>query len=422
MGSNGDSTAATPPSGASARNLRRASYSVLRHRDFRLLWQAEFASNFGTQMQRVAISWQIYEITGDALQLGLLGLVRFAAIFVVGLVGGVLADQRDRRRLLIVSQLGLALSSVFLAVLATNDIDSVGAIYGLTLFAAALTAIGGPARQAFIPSLVPREEIAGAMSLNILAMQIATVSGPVAAGWLIGRIDVTPIYVLDALSFIAVAVAAVAIRARPPASIVSRGTFHAAVEGLAFLRGSPVLLGVMAADFAATFFGAATVLMPIFAEEVLGIGPRGLGFLYAAPAAGAVLGSLAMTLGPFPRRPGRGVLVAIALYGATVVGFGLSRSIWLSLVFLAAGGAADAASMGLRLAIRNLVTPDELRGRVAATHSMFAMGGPQLGEFEAGLAARLIGPGPSVVLGGLCTIAAAGVVSFLAPAIRRYRP
>jgi MFS family permease len=408
------------PSSTGDRN-GRGSYTVLRHRDFRLLWQAEFASNFGTQMQRVAVAWQIYQLTGDALQLGLLGLVRFTAILIVGLVGGVLADQRDRRRLLLASQLCLATSSGVLALLTATDTISPAAIYGVTLVAASLTAVGGPARQAFIPSLVPREEIAGAMSLNILAMQVATVTGPVAAGWLIGRVNVAPIYVIDALSFVGVGVAAVLIRTRPPAGAVSRGTLHAAIEGLIFLRQSPVLLGVMAADFAATFFGAATVLMPIFASEVLEVGPRGLGLLYAAPAVGAVVGSLAMTIGPMPSRPGRAVLTAIVLYGATVAGFGLSRTLWLSLLLLATGGAADAASMAMRAAIRNLVTPDELRGRVAATHSMFAMGGPQLGEFEAGLAARLLGPGPSVALGGLGTIAAAGLVTLLAPAIRRFK-
>lgn len=399
----------------------RGAYTVLRHRDFRMLWQAEFASNFGTQMQRVAIAWQIYQITGDALQLGLLGLVRFAAILVVGLIGGVLADQRDRRRLLVSSQLGLAATSIVLAVLSATDTANVASIYAITLLAAALSAIGNPARQAFIPSLVPRHELTGAMSLSVLAMQIATVSGPVVAGWLIGHFTVTPIYVLDALSFVGVAAAGLAIRARPVATAVSRGTFEAAIEGLRFLRGSPVLLGVMAADFAATFFGAASVLMPIFAEEVLDVGPKGLGFLYAAPAIGAVIGSFAMTLGPMPRRPGAGILLAIVLYGGTVVGFGLSETVWLSLVLLGLGGAADAASMALRSAIRNLVTPDELRGRVAATHSMFAMGGPQLGEFEAGVAARLLGPGPAVALGGVGTIAAAAIIAAIAPAIRRFR-
>jgi MFS family permease len=372
-------------------------------------------------MQRVAIAWQIYLLTGDALKLGILGLVRFAAILLVGLVGGVLADQRDRRRLLFASQLCLAASSGVLALLAATGTTTPVAIYAITLVAASLTAIGGPARQAFIPSLVPRAEIAAAMTLNTLAMQIATVTGPVVAGWLIGRVDVTPIYVLDALSFVGVAAAALAIRARPPAGGPTRGALHAAVEGMVFLRQSPVLLGVMAADFAATFFGAATVLMPIFASEVLGVGPKGLGFLYAAPAIGAVLGSVAMTLGRMPRYPGRGVLLAIVLYGATVAGFGLSRTVWLSLLLLAIGGAADATSMAMRAAIRNLVTPDELRGRVAATHSMFAMGGPQLGEFEAGVAARVLGAGPSVVLGGLGTMAAAGAVAYLAPAIRRYK-
>lgn len=400
---------------------KRRSYAVLRHRDFRLLWQAEFASSFGTQMQRVAIAWQIFTLTGDPLQLGLLGLIRFGAIIVIGLIGGVLADRRDRRQLLVASQLGLAGTSGVLALLAATDRSSTVAIYAMTLVAAALAAVGGPARQAFIPTLVPKRELAGAMGLNILAMEVATVTGPVVAGWLIGRIDVTPIYLLDALSFVGVAGAGLAIRARPPALPSTGNALQAAAEGLTFLKSSPVLLGVMAADFAATFFGASTVLMPIFASELLDVGPRGLGFLYAAPAAGAIAGSLAMTLTPIPRRPGNGVLLAIALYGAAVAGFGLSRTLWLSLVLLAIGGAADAASMAMRHTIRNLVTPDHLRGRVAATHSMFAMGGPQLGEFEAGLLARLIGTGASVTAGGFGTVIAAGLVAVLVPAIRHYR-
>jgi hypothetical protein len=182
-----------------------------------------------------------------------------------------------------------------------------------------------------------------------------------------------------------------------------------------------VLLGVMAADFAATFFGAATVLMPIFATEILGVGPRGLGFLYSASAIGAVAGSVAMSLARTPQFPGRGVLVAIVVYGLSVVAFGLSDRYWLSLLVLAIGGAADAVSMALRHTIRNLATPDHLRGRVAATHSMFAMGGPQLGEFEAGAAASLIGAGPSVALGGLGTLLAAAVVAKVVPEIRKFR-
>ncbi len=208
---------------------------------------------------------------------------------------------------------------------------------------------------------------------------------------------------------------------RPRQAPLATGGFAAALEGLRFLRSSPVLLGVMAIDFVATFFGASMTLMPIFAEEILGVGAGGLGLLYAAPAAGAVAGSIAMSLLPTPRRPGAGVLLAVAAYGACILGFGLSQVVWLSLLLLAGSGPADAVSMAMRHAVRNLLTPDELRGRIAAAHSTFAMGGPQLGEFEAGALAALVGAGPSVALGGLGTLVSAAVVAVAVPGIGRYR-
>ncbi|HEY8447397.1 MAG TPA: MFS transporter [Thermomicrobiales bacterium] len=417
-------TTGKPPADAAARTSEpaRHAYAVLRHRDFRLLWQAEFASSFGTQMQRVAIAWLVYDLTGDALRLGVLGLLQFTAVAIVGLFGGVLADRRDRRKLLIGSQVSLAGTSGLLALLAATDRSSLAAIYAITLLASGLAAIGGPARQAFIPSLVPRSEIAGAMSLQILAMQVATVTGPVVSGWLISRFSVSPIFALDSLTFLGVASAAFAIRARPVAVRAEVSAWRAMVEGFSFLRTSRVLVGVMVADFAATFFGTANVLMPIFATEILDVGPRGLGFLYASTATGAVIGSLVMSVATPPRQPGRAVLMAIAAYGLSVMAFGLSETFWLSLLLLAMAGASDSVSMALRLTIRNLVTPDHLRGRVAATHSMLASGGPQLGEFEAGIAASLIGVGPSVAIGGLGTLLVALLVSVLMPEVRKYRP
>jgi hypothetical protein len=204
-----------------------------------------------------------------------------------------------------------------------------------------------------------------------------------------------------------------------PAPIVGGG-FAAAIEGLRFLRRSPVLLGVMSLDFVATFFGASTVLMPIFAADVLAVGPTGFGLLLAAPFAGAAAGSAVMAVCRAPRRLGMGILLAVAAYGACMLGFGLSQSLWLSLAFLAGSGAADAVSMALRHTVRTLVTPDPLRGRIAAAHATFAGGGPQLGEFEAGLAATLLGAGPAVALGGLGTIAAVGLVAWRVPAIAGY--
>jgi MFS family permease len=378
-------------------------------------------SSLGTQVQRVAIAWQVFQLTGDPLQLGLLGLFRFAPILLFGLAGGVVADRGDRRRTLLASQLALMATAAALAALTAAGSVGLPAIYGLTFLSASFTAVAGPTRQALVPGLVPRSSLTGAMTMNILAMQVAAVSGPAIGGVLVGQVGLSAAYVVDALSFVAVIVALLAMRTPVTVARSSLGGLAAAVEGLRFLRGSPILLGVMALDFLATFFGASTVLMPIFAEEILGIGAAGLGLLLAAPAAGAVAGSAVMGIARMPRRPGLGVLVAVAVYGACIAGFGLSRDLWLSLALLAGSGAADAASMALRHAVRTLTTPDALRGRIAAAHSTFAMGGPQLGEFEAGVVAAVAGAGTSVFLGGVGTLLAAGLVAWRVPAIAAYR-
>ena len=412
-------SASSPASDADAAPVKP--YRTLRHRDFRLLWSAELLSTSGTQIQRVALAWQVYDLTGDPLQLGLLGLVRFFPVAGFGLFGGVMADRRDRRRLLLVSQLGLLTTSGCLAALTALDAISVAAIYAVTFVAAAVAAVGGPSRQALIPALVPEREIAGAFTMNTLIFHVAAVSGPAVGGLIIAQFGVAVAYSVDAATFLVVIAAVLAMRARPVVAARTAGGLALALEGLRFVRGTPILLGVMSLDFVATFFGASNTLMPIFAEEILDVGPRGLGLLLAAPAAGALAGSIIMSARRVPSRPGLGVLVAVAIYGAALAGFGLSTSFPLSLAFLAASGAADAVSMALRLTVRTVVTPDALRGRIAAVHSTFAMGGPQLGEFEAGLVAALLGAGPSVALGGLATVAAAIVTARLFPAIARYR-
>lgn len=407
-------------SGGVEQSDRRA-YSVLRHRDYRLIWSAEFISTTGTQMQRVAIAWQVYDLTGDALKLGLLGLARFVPIVIFGMLGGVLADQRDRRKILFVSQAALMMTSLILAAASLVGDVSTLLIYGVTLVAGAFSAMGQPARQSLIPNLVPREELAGAMSMNVLSMQVATVAGPALGGILIAAVGADLVYLIDAMTFVVVIVAIAMMRIRPAAGGVTSRTFESIKEGFAFLRQSPILLGVMSVDFIATFFGAVTTLMPIFAEEILGAGPRGMGLLLAAPAVGAFLGGAVMSVRPVPDRPGFGVLVAIIAYGFAIAGFGLSTTFALSLLFLAISGASDAVSMALRSTVRNLITPDNLRGRISATHSMFAMGGPQLGELRAGASASVIGAGPAVAIGGFLTVLSSVLVSMLVPGIRTYR-
>ncbi len=396
-------------------------YHVLRHRDFRLLWAAEMLSTLGTQVQRVAIIWHVFEITGDPLQLGLLGLVRFLPILLFGLWGGVVADQRDRRRTLLATQIALLAASSLLSLATIHDFYLLPTIYTLTFASAAVSAISGPTRQALIPALVPRQDLTGAVTLTIISSQVAAVTGPLVAGVVIASFGVAVAYGLDAVSFLAVIGAVLAMRVRPTVASVVKGGLAAALDGLRFLRRAPVLLGVMTVDFLATFFGASTALLPVFAADILSLDAQGLGLLYAAPAAGAMVGSVLMGALRPPARPGAGVLAAVAVYGLAIVGFGLSKTVWAAVAALAISGAADAASMAWRHTLRSLATPDEYRGRVAAAHSTFAMGEPQLGEFEAGLAAALIGPVASVVIGGLGAVAAAAVVALRVPSVVRYR-
>jgi MFS family permease len=396
-------------------------FRTLRHRDYRQLWTAEFISTSGSQIQRVAIAWQVYQLTGDPFQLGLLGLFRFLPVFLFGIVGGVMADRQDRRRLLLFSQSILLCTSSLLALLTFTDRITMPVIYAITFASYAVAAIGGPSRQALIPALVPEQELTGAMTMNTLSMQVATVMGPALGGVLIAQTGVATAYLVDAASFIVVILAVLTMKTRPAIRVATSSSLTAAIEGFLFVRNQPILLGVMGLDFVATFFGASNTLMPIFAEDVLGIGATGLGLLYSAPAAGAVTGSLIMSVSGTVRRPGLGVLLAVAGFGACLIGFGLSNSILLSLLFLAGSGAADAVSMALRMAIRMLVTPDELRGRIAALHSMFAMGGPQLGEFQAGALASVIGVSLTVVIGGSCTVLASAATARLVPAISRFR-
>jgi MFS family permease len=397
------------------------SYRVLRHRDFRLLWFAEALSFAGSQVQKVAVTWQVYELTGDAFKLGLLGLCRFMPTILFGLAGGVLADRGDRRRTLIGAQIFLLSMSLLLALLTATDSITLLAIYLITICSATVEGISNPTRQALIPALVPRADLPAASTMGVLATHVSLICGPALGGVIIALSGITAAYVVDACSFGAVIAAVFLMQARPPRIPVTMSGFAAAIEGLYFLRNTPVLLGLMIVDFVATFFGVSTVLMPIFAEEVLDVGPEGLGLLLAAPAAGGVAMVALLSWFRLPGRAGLTILASIAIYGICLLGFGLSETFWLSLLLLAGSGAADSLSMTLRHATRNLLTPDALRGRVAAVHRALGLGGPQLGEFESGIAASLIGAGPAVVLGGAATTLVALVVMAKFPAILAYR-
>ena len=396
-------------------SARHSAFAALRHRDFRLLWLGQIVSVTGSQMQSVAINWHVYLLTKSAFALGLVGLFRGVPIILCSLAGGVVADAIDRKKLMMVTQSAMLASAALLMAGTLAGLESVWPIYILSGLASAATAFDIPARQALMPTLVPMEDFPNAVSLGIFVFNVATIAGPAIAGFLLAESGPAVIYAINALSFVAVIAALIAMRASGAPELQSERSdalsFGALKEGLRFVWRTPIIVQTMTLDFAATFFASATLLLPIFAQERLHVGARGYGFLAAAPAIGSVLTALIMArIGSF-RRQGRLVVASVAVFGVATAAFGVSTIYWLSLLMLAITGASDTVSTVLRQTIRQLVTPNHLRGRMTSINMMFFMGGPQLGELEAGTVAALIGAPLSVVTGGFGSLICAAIAA-----------
>lgn len=366
-------------------------------------------------MQFVAINWHVYLLTKSAFALGLVGLFRGVPIIVCSLAGGVLADAFDRKRLMVVTQTIMLTTAALLTAITLAGLQSVWPIYVLSAIASAAQAFDTPARQALMPTLVPTEDFPNAVSLGIIVFNVATIAGPAIAGFVLAESGPAIIYGINALSFLAVIAALIAMSTsgKPDLEIERKDalSFGALKEGLKFVWRTPIIVQTMTLDFAATFFASATLLLPIFAQERLHVGARGYGFLAAAPAIGSVLTALVMArLGTFNRQ-GRLVVYSVAVFGVATAAFGASRVYWFSLMMLAVTGAADTVSTVLRQTIRQLVTPNHLRGRMTSINMMFFMGGPQLGELEAGVLASIIGAPLSVVVGGAGSLISAAVAA-----------
>jgi MFS family permease len=366
-------------------------------------------------MQTVAINWHVYVLTRSAVALGLVGLFRGLPVILCSLVGGVVADAVNRKRLLVVTQTVMLVSAGLLTATTLAGIKSVWPIYLLSALASAATAFDIPARQALMPALVPLEDFPNAVSLTMIVFNVATIGGPAIAGVLLAQSGPALIYGINAISFVAVIVALLAMRTSGSPELQSDRrqalSLTALKEGLEFVWRTPIMVQTMTLDFVATFFASATLLLPIFAREYLHVGPHGYGLLAAGPAIGSVITAFFMArLGTFQRQ-GRLVVGSVAVYGVATAAFGVSRVFWFSLLMLALTGAADTVSTVLRQTIRQLVTPNYLRGRMTSINMMFFMGGPQLGELEAGLLAALIGAPLSVVVGGLGSTVAAGLAA-----------
>lgn len=402
---------------------------ALQHRNFRLLWLGLLASFTGNFMQQAALLWHVSVLAPPgkkAIALGLVGLVRVVPIVALSLVSGVVADALDRRKLILATSIGGGIVAIALAILAFAKVTVLWPVYVLAAVGAAMSAFDGPARSALLPMLVPREKLGNAVSLNTAMIQTAAVGGPAIVGALIATVDLGWAYIANAISFGAIALALRMMR-DVPATTRRPGqnddiSIKAAREGLSFVFRSPMIRSTMLLDFFATFFSSATALLPIFAQDVLHVGARGYGWLFAAPAVGAVIGSVAMIrFNDSIHKRGPVLVWAVAAYGMSTVIFGISTSFWLTFACLAASGLADAVSMVIRNLIRQLETPDALRGRMTGINMVFFMGGPQLGELEAGLVANWRGAPFSVITGGLGCLVATAAIAAATPALWKYR-
>jgi len=406
------------------KSSNNSAFAALRHRDFRLLWLGQIVSVTGSQMQFVAINWHVYLLTKSAFALGLVGLFRGVPIIICSLAGGVVADAIDRKRLMLVTQTIMLVSAALLTAGTLAGFASVWPIYVLSAIASAATAFDTPARQALMPTLVPIEDFPNAVSLAVIVFNVATIAGPAIAGFLLAESGPAIIYGINALSFLAVIAAVVAMRVsgKPELQTERKDALSLAAlkEGLSFVWHTPIIVQTMTLDFVATFFASATLLLPIFAQERLHVGARGYGFLAAAPAIGSVLTALVLARLGTLRRQGRLVVAAVAVFGVATAAFGVSTVYWISLLMLAITGAADTVSTVLRQTIRQLVTPNHLRGRMTSINMMFFMGGPQLGELEAGVLAGFIGAPLSVVIGGLGSLIAAAIAAVKSKSLMKY--
>lgn len=395
---------------------------ALRFRDFRLLWIGLLISRIGSEMQVVAVVWQTYLLTNSPISLGLIGLSRFLPVLFFSLVGGVAADRYDRRKVMMVAQLAMAMVSLVLFSATAKGTITAEIIYLLIAANSLAGVFDTPARQSIVPLLVPKKDFVNAVSLNTMMWHTAIVLGPSVAGFVIAAMGVDVVYIFNAATFV-VSIIALILMKKGGRETATRSSFsvESVSEGLRFVFKTPLILSSMLLDFFATFFSSATVLLPIFARDILSVGPQGLGILYAAPSLGAVTGGLFISSFRHIRSQGKLLISAILLYGAATFIFGFTRHFALSLVFLYLTGFGDVISTIIRNTIRQVITPDYLRGRMVSVNMIFFMGGPQLGEVESGLLAGLLGTPLSVAIGGMGTIVITLLIAYLVPKLRKYR-
>ena len=391
---------------------------MLGHPSFAFLLCSRVLANMGFHMLGVAVGWQLYALTGSALDLGLVGLAQFLPIVLLTLLVGQVADRCDRRLIAVVCQLVEAAAALALVAATVTGRQSNTTILAIVALIGAARAFESPATTALVSDVVPRPLIARAMAWLVSANQTAQIVGPALGGFLSAR-SPEAAYVAAASLFVVAGMCAAVIRSRRGPRAVEPLTLESVFSGVAFIWSRRVLLGTMSLDLFAVLLGGATALLPVYARDILDAGPRGLGLLRSAPAVGALATSIFLARYPLRRRIGPALFRTVMLFGAATIVFGLSTSFALSLVALAVLGASDVVSVVIRASLVQIRTPDAMRGRVSAVHSLFTGTSNQLGAFESGLVGALVGTVPSVLLGGIGTVAIAVLWMVLFPELRR---
>ncbi len=394
--------------------------SAFSHRSFVLYWLARFCATFAVQIIAVAVAWQVYDLTRDPLDLGIIGMVQFLPMLLLVLVTGSVADRYGHRLVMLVSLIVQVLCAAGIFLFAWRGLTTPMPIFVALTVLAVARAFFGPASQALVVYVVPKHDFANAVGWNSSAWQVASIVGPVAGGLLYG-VAATVAYGTSAVILAVATVLMVMIPSTPPPAEIRRITFASLFDGLWFIRKHKLVLGAISLDLFAVLLGGAVALLPIYARDILQLGPWGLGFLRAAPGIGAVLTAALLATNPVRDHAGRILLVFVGLFGLFTVGFGLSTTAWWSIVLLALIGAADMVSVVIRETLLQLWTPDEVRGRVNAVNMVFLGASNELGEFRAGMMAAWIGVVPAVVFGGVGAVGVAVVWALLFPSLRDAR-
>jgi MFS family permease len=375
-------------------------------------------------MQLWALFWQIRTLTDQPIALGAVGLARILPVIIFSLIGGAVADVLDRRRILFITQTGMAISAFILGWLTLTGSIDLWHIYLLTAFQAVFEAFDGPSRQALVPNLVPVKDLPNAFSMNSIASQTGSIVGPAISGFIIAAGGLPYVYLINAISYLAVILALILMGSvdQQKSATTQNGlvSWKAIVEGVRFILTQPLILSTMILDFFATFFASANTLMPIIAVDVLKVGAVAYGWLSAAQAIGSMITALIISQLRDIRKQGAVFLLAVVVFGISTIFFGLARTFTIAMAALIIVGAADTVSTIIRNTIRQLATPDYIRGRMTSVNQIFFRGGPQLGEMEAGLAAQFFGAPIAIISGGVGCILAVAWIARQWPQIRKY--